>query len=224
MLNNTLVINLTHNCNLNCIFCFWPKKENYYKSIEAIEEIIKNNIDKEYIVLSWWEPLLHKDINEIIKLIYKKYNKKIILHTNWILLDNNFLNLNKNYIYRINLPLDSLNKKNTIKLRWKFFYEIIKDRIFLVKKFNIKFSITTVFTSINQNDYKELIDFINDINPILWRVFEFKLIEKNKDFSFLKPSKDKIKEFIEYAKQHLKIKRFEFIDSESNFYKNYKII
>jgi len=213
-MKNTFVLDIINKCNLFYPYCFWPENNTEFLTFEEVQKILKDKKEN-YIVLTWWEPLLHKDINSIIKLVFDLW-KKVILHTNWVLLTKDFLALNKNYIYRINLPIDSLNPEINWKLRWKLHLERFKKAINLVKEFWIKFSITSVFTSINEDYFLKLADYLIEFNPDLWRIFEFKVVWKSNDINLI-PNKNKIKSFQNDIKKY-NLKRLEFIMSDS-FYK-----
>jgi len=157
----TQVIDIIDTCNLKCPYCFWPINSLKRKSIEEIASIIDKNA--KYVVLTWWEVFLHPDIENIIKLVYDKW-KKIIFHTNWILLNKEFLDRNKQYLYRINLPIDSDIQEINEKTRWKIHLKKILNAIKLVKESWLKLSISTVFCSTNENYMIELAKFLENKN------------------------------------------------------------
>lgn len=212
---NSIVINLTDKCNLSCIYCFGPKNQDKFLSFTQIQEIVQNT-DFKYFVLTGWEPILHRDISKIIKYISNN-NKKVILHTNGLLLDEKFILEHKDYIYRINLPIDTLDIERASKLRWFWHLFKIKKNIEFIKALDLKFSITTTFTSINQDDFDDLADYIQIIKPDLWRIFEFKNLNNNPKLDFLVPKN--------IAKIQIKIKelttRTEFIKADDKFYDTY---
>jgi len=213
----TQVIDVIDTCNLACPYCFGPVNSKKRMSLSQVES--KLDKSSKYVVLTWWEVLLHPEIEDIIKLVYNKW-KKIIFHTNWILLNKEFLDRNKKFLYRINLPIDSNIPEINEKTRWKIHLKRIKNAIDLVKNSNLKLSITSVFCSLNEDYFDKLADFLETIQPDLWRVFEFKNVEKLKNADYLTPNQDKIKFFLDYMKNK-SFKRFEFIASDSEFYSSY---
>ncbi len=210
----SVVINITNKCNLNCIYCFWPQKDDKNLSLENILNLSKSP-DSKYIVLTWWEPLLHPDILNIIKGLHNIW-KKVILHTNWLLLDQQFISITKEYLYRINLPLDSIDEQINSKLRWIWHMKKVLENIDFIKDLWVKLSITTTLTSINKPYFVELLDYIQSIKPDLWRIFEFKN-EWNPKLDFLKISE------ISDVEDKLKLLPFraELIRSDDKFYKDY---
>jgi len=215
----TQVIDIIDTCNLACPYCFGPINSLKRKSAKEVEKLIKD--ETKYVVLTWWEVLLHPDIEQIIKLVYDKW-KKVIFHTNGILLNKEFLDRNKKYLYRINLPIDSNIWEINEKTRWKIHLEKVKNAFKLVKNSWLKLSISTVFCSTNQDFMLELAGFLaKEVKPDLWRVFEFKNVSKLKNADYLYADKNKIKSFLEEVKKY-SFKRFEFIYSDSEFYNSYE--
>lgn len=75
--------NISWICNLKCIYCCWYPKEIDIKAL-------KNNIKwLNEITLQWWEPLLSKELFEIIEFAKDNWTQKINIITNWILLSSN---------------------------------------------------------------------------------------------------------------------------------------
>ena len=71
----TQVIDVIDTCNLTCPYCFGPINSAKRLSLQQVEEKIQ--ADAKYVVLTWWEVLLHPEIEDIIKLVYEKW--KIII-------------------------------------------------------------------------------------------------------------------------------------------------
>lgn len=77
---NTLMIPVTHQCNLNCTFCYLPKRDSAELTSEEIKNIIKNFKGKK-IRFGGGEPTLREDLPELIR--FTTENKKIpVLVTN----------------------------------------------------------------------------------------------------------------------------------------------
>ena len=123
---NYLRVSVTDRCDLRCVYCmkekmnFLPKKE--ILSFEEIKRLCDNFIDLgvKKIRLTGGEPLVRKNIIELIKNLNSKKNKsslkEITLTTNGSLLGNYARSLKKNGINRINVSLDTINESKYKKI------------------------------------------------------------------------------------------------------------
>ena len=108
-----IYIEITNNCNLNCSFCSQVNRKRKNMSLEEFE-LILNKI-KEYTNYIYLhvkgEPLIHKDIIEMINLA-DKYHLKVNLTTNGILFNKYAKKLGKcKNLNKINFSLHSENNK-----------------------------------------------------------------------------------------------------------------
>lgn len=110
------VIDLTNYCNLRCPFCFndWSQKYSntnmkidYFNKIVKIFPLINNQI---YLSCNY-EPTLHPNLIDLIKLIPFKYREKCFFTTNLSikLTDDTIHELSKSGLNHINISLDSFN-------------------------------------------------------------------------------------------------------------------
>lgn len=109
-----IYIEITNICNLNCSFCSKSNKKKKEMTPEEFEIILKkiNNYTNYIYLHVKGEPLIHKNLDNIL-LLAKKYNKKVCITTNGVLLKEKLDILNKyNNIYQINISLHSENKKD----------------------------------------------------------------------------------------------------------------
>ena len=108
-----IYIEITNICNLNCSFCSNSnrrKKEMPKEEFELVLKKIKDYTDYIYLHVKG-EPLLHKDLDNILN-ITRKYNKKVCITTNGVFLKEKLDILNRyDNIYQINISLHSENSK-----------------------------------------------------------------------------------------------------------------
>jgi len=93
-----VILRITKCCNQKCLFCFTDIDNkttfSFSELKKDINEIIINN--KWYnldFVITWWEPILNKDLKKIIDYIYNKW-----FH---ITLQSNAVNINDDLIFAL---------------------------------------------------------------------------------------------------------------------------
>ena len=92
----TLLLELTRQCNLECMHCFRGESENKYMSVDMIEKIFKNIARVDTILLTGGEPFLAieqlRKITEILK--RDRMNvKNFIIVTNGTILNEEIVNM-----------------------------------------------------------------------------------------------------------------------------------
>ena len=104
-----IYIEITNICNLKCSFCSKSNRRSKEMPVEDFEIILNKVKDyTDYIYLHVkGEPLTHSNLDKILSLT-EKYNKKVCITTNGVLLKNK-LHIIKKYknIYQINISLHS---------------------------------------------------------------------------------------------------------------------
>lgn len=121
-----IYIEISNVCNLRCSFCRRDNREKRVMTSREFEEVIKK-IDKytDYIYLHVkGEPLIHPELDAILG-ISRKYNKKVCITTNGVLLKEK-IDILKKYdnIYQVNISLHSENNKNNYL---ENIFEVIKE-------------------------------------------------------------------------------------------------
>ncbi len=87
---HTLILPVTHRCNLDCALCYVPKRGRDDLSFEQIKQMIEG-FDGKVIALSGGEPTLRKDICEIIQTVSRKGKECRILTNAIKLADRDFV-------------------------------------------------------------------------------------------------------------------------------------
>ncbi len=147
-----VVFSITPKCNLKCKYCFNVYdydlgKRNFLSdlSFEELKQLFDNFRQNgiQMIILSWWEPMLHPKLVDIVDYLYKR-GFYIILNTNGTILNKNLIDRLMQYpihwMISIHEREDSdavkwvgiknlldvkLNFINYIKGKWVFFLEIL---------------------------------------------------------------------------------------------------
>lgn len=158
-------IDITNNCNLNCLHCRVldnHKETNvlYNLNFEDIKKLLmqlKKWGSIEWISIGGGEPLLRKDLFDIISLS-KKLGFKTLLVTNGTLVDKNIVEkLEKAELNRVQISIDGMKKTTHEKIRGKNTFDMAVNSVNYFLKSKIETTIRMVITKIN---YKETEDFI----------------------------------------------------------------
>lgn len=166
-----VAIQLTSRCNLGCDFCFRRLKIKE-TSFNEIKKIIKKlaEYNVKTLVLSGGEPLLIKNIKQIL-ILAKKEGLKTVLQTNGILLRRKLKSL-ASYIDWISTSLDGYNDKtNAIMRSEKQFNTVIRVLPF-IKKYKIKVKLGTVVTRKNYKNIKDIGGLIKNYVTV-WKLYQF---------------------------------------------------
>jgi radical SAM protein with 4Fe4S-binding SPASM domain len=174
-------LEVTYKCNLDCVHCYIPKHYRIKKDLnfEIIKKTIKEirSLGGMYLVLTGGEPLLRKDIFDIIKYA-KKLNFIVLLFTNGTLIDK--VVAQKLKIYAVDKVEISLygnefvhNQITTHNDSFKKTFSAIK----YLKDNGIKVVIKFPLMKQNYNDYKYLKKFAKEYD--VEYKFDFVLTPRN---------------------------------------------
>ena len=169
----SLRITITNRCNENCIYCHHDgmvssKEEMTPDEIYRISKIDKK-IGVNKIRLSGGDPLVRKDIVEIVEKIASLDFKDISLTTNGVLLEKYAEDLKKAGLDRVNVSLDTLNRE-TYKFVTKMDY-LEKAKAGILKAvevglYPVKINMV-VMKDLNTNEIKDMFNFCKDHGIIL---------------------------------------------------------
>lgn len=139
---NYLRISITDRCNLRCIYCvphgFIPKVP--HKEILSYEEIlhivrISVGLGISKVRITGGEPLVRKGVYDFLKRLTKIEGLlDISLTTNGVLLKDNINKIKSAGIKRINISLDTLNRKKYRKITGYDFFNQVWEGIELAQK------------------------------------------------------------------------------------------
>jgi len=168
--------NLTNRCNLECDYCYASANERF----EEIKELKRKeifNLFKEFseigvlkVSFSGGEPLLRKDIKEII-LLSKDFPFTTILLTNGTLISEEIAKaIKKAKVSLVNVSLEGPKAEIHDKIRGKNSFNKALQGIKILKEKNITFSIGTTLNSINITHIFEMIDFVAALGAKLFAI------------------------------------------------------
>ncbi len=169
----SLRITLTNRCNVNCIYCHHDgmrssKNEMTPDEIYKICQIAKR-IGVRKIRLSGGEPLIRKDIVEIVSKISSIGFNDISITTNGILLEKYAKDLKEAGLDRVNISLDTLNPETYEFITKKDYLEAAKKGILKsveVGLYPVKINMV-IMKDINEHEIKDMFNFCKDNNMVL---------------------------------------------------------
>jgi len=185
-----VVIEVTSRCNLNCSFCFNKNSfaRNRRKKIDLPEKKIKKIIDDaaknsiEYIRFTGGEPLLRKDIFELLKYAKSKGFKEVRLNTNGTLVNSNNIKRLEKYVDNVLVPLNSYCAEEDAKCTGM--KDVFKKRINALKLLKkSKISVVrsgAIALPTNINHLEEIFEIVKKLNLDSWEVYRPVPTPKNK--------------------------------------------
>ena len=173
----SLRITLTNRCNVNCLYCHHDgmvksKDEMTADELYTICKIAKK-IGVRKIRLSGGEPLLKKDIVEIVERIASLDFKDISMTTNGILLGKYAQELKDAGLDRVNVSLDTLNRETFEFITKKDYLEDAKNGILKaveVGLYPVKINMV-IMKGINQDEIDDMFKFCKE-NDIVLQLIE----------------------------------------------------
>ena len=165
---NYLRLAVNEYCNLRCIYCMPEegipiRNKNELLSTKEIKKLIKisEQLGVSKIRFTGGEPLLRKDISELVKYAVNLNGiKSVNLTTNGILLNKHLKDLQLAGLSGINISLDTLRSDRFIKITRRNNLRQVLDNIQLAIKSNIA-SIKINVVAMRDFNHDELMDFVN---------------------------------------------------------------
>lgn len=169
----SLRISITNRCNVNCIYCHHDGmlESSSEMTSDEIYEIcrIAKKIGVEKIRLSGGEPLVRKDIVEIVQKVASLDFKDISITTNGIFLEKYAKDLKDAGLDRINVSLDTLNEETYKNIVGKNALQRVKDGIIEsceVGLYPVKINMV-IMNNINNDEIMDMFEFTKEHGVIL---------------------------------------------------------
>ncbi len=169
----SLRITITNRCNVNCLYCHHDGmvKSKDEMTPDEIYEICKiaKDLGVRRVRLSGGEPLIRKDIVEIIKKINTLNFNDISITTNGTLLADYAEELKEAGLDRVNVSLDTLNPETYKFITKKDYLKKAKEGILKavdVGLFPVKINMV-LMKGINEDEVEEMFEFCKEHGIIL---------------------------------------------------------
>lgn len=154
---------VTHRCNLSCKYCCaYPpcKEEPNLDQMKIILKKIYEEINPDVIFLGGGEPLLRRDLFDIMEII-REYGPGVDLFSNGTLITNDVAKKLKEYQNKhelnFSVSLDSYLPEINDKTRGRY-HEVIKG-IQKLKKYDVDFAIAIVLSKQNANTILDTLEY-----------------------------------------------------------------
>lgn len=182
-------MSITNRCNLNCLYChhdgMLPSKDEMTPlEIEKITKIAKD-LGVRRVRLSGGEPLIRKDIVDIVDKISQIGFKDISITTNGTYLSKYSADLKNAGLDRVNVSLDTLNKDRYRFLTKKDYLDTVKDGILNAVEVGlnpVKINMV-MMKGINEDEVWDMFRFSHD-NGLILQLIELMESESCEDNIF----------------------------------------
>ena len=182
----SLRISLTQRCDFNCFFCHQEGEHDSGQEITPteVEYIVKIASEQgiRNIKLTGGEPLLRKDIIEIVKRI-KPYVFEVSMTTNASKLEEQACMLKEAGLARVNISLHSLNQSTFKGITGRDYMDKVEAGIKEAVKCGLKpvKLNMVVMRDVNEGEIEYLIDFSKRTGTIL-QLIEFQALENGAEY------------------------------------------
>jgi MoaA/NifB/PqqE/SkfB family radical SAM enzyme len=165
--SNELIYMITSRCNEKCPKCgIWKKQESdaQHMQISHFMDCLNRLHHNLYqVTLTGGEPLLFKNDVILIAKEAKKLNVPMVLISNGVYLDRDFLELYATFEHILVISLESVEKNSWNKFRSLKNFEIVMKNIFLAKKIlKDKFRIQSVCAKESIGDIEKVANFCKE--------------------------------------------------------------
>lgn len=198
---------VTNKCNLSCIHCGVSANERKFSevSLTDFQKIIPQlkNIGVEYITLSGGEPLLRKDILDIINML-KDNSFKVGIVTNGTFIDKLKVLPKKNIPDAISISIDGLEKNHSFIRKSKSNFNQTIQGIKTAKELGVKIvSVPTCVYPENINELEELKKIIFENGADQWILRPVSPSGRAGDKTHYELSYIQIKDLLIYVKENI---------------------
>ena len=194
-----IYVEITNICNMKCKFCPETNRNKEYMSIEKFEEVIRKICKHTQLVCLHvkGEPLLHKDLENIFKVL-ERHNLKANITTNGTLIKDKLEVIKRSKAVRqINFSLHSINQNNDFNDNYlQDIFESVEELENVIISYRLWNMKSIKENNINFNIIKAIESYYNldNLNKSLTKNEFYKIKENifiNQDIEFTWPDVNK---------------------------------
>ena len=153
---------ITNRCNLDCLHCRGMGKEELdSRTILRVAEEIPS-LKPRWVIIEGGEPLLRKELFEIIEIIHKS-NIKIYLISNSMLFNEDFARRFAELNVNLMISIDGADRETYEKIRRGASFERLKKSVAIANKYGILDSCPVTIGRQNYNQIDQLFKFAKEI-------------------------------------------------------------
>jgi MoaA/NifB/PqqE/SkfB family radical SAM enzyme len=215
-------LKFTENCQAGCISCDywksrWEDRIDTNRAVELLNEIGAAGI--ETLRLTGGEPLLRRDLFEILQRADTTPFKRIILQTNGLLLKKLCKDVNASPITKVAVSIDGLKQSNDLIRGIQGYFDLGIEGIKLLRGKEVTLSVT--LNRLSAEELKQLGDVAHSVGAnieynILSRSLSFL---KDADLASMWPREGDVPKIVEFVRDTLKRPAYE-TDYIARYYKN----
>lgn len=157
---NYVMFDVTDHCNFNCKHCYKNQPDDYVDldcdSIICFLSTLEKNGHKPSIVISGGEPLLYKNLYDLLDVICD--GRYVRINTNGILLKDNYSKLLKYKNLHIQVSLDGYDENTFFQIRNNHSFDCIVSNTKLAYENNLDAYFRATLTNKTINNYEKFID------------------------------------------------------------------
>ena len=157
-------VEITRNCNLNCIHCYLPTKTQSFMSPNLFRKIVDESsaLGSYGISLTGGEPLLHKELINFIKYSYDS-GFLVNVQSNLTLINEDIIKKFAKYNVSITTSVDGLNEVHDWMRGLKGCFNKVINAIKLCKEYGLLVRVNITINKKNINHIRELLLLLMEI-------------------------------------------------------------
>ena len=166
-------------CNLTCGYCFRERdieERGTSEMIKLANYMADEGVDR--VTIGGGEPLLREDLEQIL-LVLKERGVFVSLHTNGTILKDRIEGL-VGLVDILSLPIDSVDERQNRLMRSRPYVNLIREIIEYSIPLGFKIAFKTTATSVNRDGILGIYDLIKDVDPVYWKVYQFRPLNRGK--------------------------------------------